>query len=136
MHGFSVPKSQDITLTASSPMITDMTLCDRFERDVRAMVPRLKQGSGGNWTGNCPSVLHNDKKASFSVHFQKRLFVCFGCDWKGNSYQFAREFNMSHANIYLDSPVKNGVSSSHPTPNKAKQSEAKHDKIVHHKKTT
>jgi len=118
-------------------MITDnLGVQDLWWRMVNAYVPNLKPSGGGNYIGRCPHPDHDDPKPSFSVHELKRVFKCFGCGWEGDSYQFAREFNMSHANIYLDSPVKNGVSSSHPTPNKAKQSEAKHDKIVHHKKTT
>ena len=42
--------------------------------------------SGQNYKGLCP--FHDDRKPSFSFS-EDGLFYCFGCEVKGNAYQFA-----------------------------------------------
>lgn len=38
----------------------------------------------------CP--FHDDSNASFSVHPQKQIFKCFGCNKHGNAIDFLMEF--------------------------------------------
>ncbi|MBW4256580.1 hypothetical protein KTG15_02590 [Methanobacterium sp. YSL] len=40
---------------------------------------------------NCPFQDHDDRKPSFRVH--KRSYYCYGCQKKGNYWQFLKEYN-------------------------------------------
>ena len=71
-------------------MITDLTPMERFERMVQSAVPNLKTSFNGNWIGSCPHSQHQDTKPSFSVHFEKMVFNCFGCGFKGGAVDFAK----------------------------------------------
>jgi DNA primase len=40
---------------------------------------------------NCPFQDHEDKKPSFRVH--KKGYYCYGCQKKGNYWQFLKDYN-------------------------------------------
>ena len=57
-----------------------------FEDFYRGELPQLKPTSGGNYQALCP--FHEDKDPSLSVNFKTGLFKCFGCDTKGDVFEF------------------------------------------------
>jgi len=57
-------------------------MVDVFERHVK----NIRSSTGGQYVGLCP--FHDDRKPSFSFS-EDGLFYCFGCEVKGNAYQFA-----------------------------------------------
>ena len=42
--------------------------------------------SGANWIGLCP--FHAEKTPSFHVHAARQFYYCFGCQARGDVYQF------------------------------------------------
>ncbi len=58
---------------------------------------RLKKlGASGRYVGICP--FHQEKSASFSVHATLQFYKCFGCDAKGDVFQFVQE--MQHVTFF------------------------------------
>lgn len=51
---------------------------------VEESVPLKKRGS--NYFGNCP--YHAERTASFSVHAQKQIYYCFGCQETGDAFKW------------------------------------------------
>jgi putative DNA primase/helicase len=49
----------------------------------------LRHMCDDEWMGCCP--FHDDSTASFSVNSSKGVYVCFGCDAKGDAYTFLQE---------------------------------------------
>jgi DNA primase len=44
---------------------------------------------GSRWTGLCP--FHDERTPSFSVNAEEKLFYCFGCQAKGDSFGFVEQ---------------------------------------------
>jgi DNA primase len=44
---------------------------------------------GSRWTGLCP--FHDERTPSFSVNAQDKLFYCFGCQAKGDAFDFVEQ---------------------------------------------
>lgn len=59
-----------------------------FEAYYRSEVGELKPGTNGNHLGLCP--FHEDIEPSLSVNFQNGLFKCFGCQARGDVFDFYR----------------------------------------------
>ena len=78
-------------------------MIDLFERHVK----RIRETQPGQFMGLCP--FHDDTRPSFSFNADG-VFLCFGCEIKGNAYQFADMVGEK-----LQKGVKMGVS-----PKKAK----------------
>jgi len=57
-------------------------MIDLFERHVK----RIRETQPGQFMGLCP--FHDDTRPSFSFNADG-AFLCFGCEIKGNAYQFA-----------------------------------------------
>lgn len=58
--------------------------------DVVGQYVRLKRsGSSGAYTGLCP--FHSDKTPSFNVHGERQFYKCFGCDAKGDVFNFVMQ---------------------------------------------
>src|ERR1700757_5189755 len=88
-------------------------------RVISDYVPRLRR-FGNRYSGLCP--FHNEKTPSFSVYADHQFYKCFGCDAKGDVFNFV----MSIENITFWEALKklaeqNGI----PLP---KQSHAADDK--------
>lgn len=49
---------------------------------------QLRQ-AGGEWTGRCP--FHQERTPSFTVDAERKLFYCFGCQAKGNLFNFVEQ---------------------------------------------
>ncbi|MBN2413386.1 hypothetical protein JXQ31_17025 [candidate division KSB1 bacterium] len=47
----------------------------------------------------CPHPKHEDRNPSFNVELTTGKFHCFGCDWKGNAFTFAKQFHISYSII-------------------------------------
>ena len=63
-----------------------------FERHVQ----KIRPSGSGQYKGLCP--FHDDTKPSFSFS-EEGLFKCFGCEIKGNAYQFAELLGESTSNL-------------------------------------
>lgn len=61
----------------------------RFEPVLNHYGVKLKSTNGAEILGHCP--FHDDKKPSFQVNTQKRLFYCHGCGAKGNVLDFVSQ---------------------------------------------
>jgi DNA primase len=44
---------------------------------------------GSRWTGLCP--FHDERTPSFSVNAEEKLFYCFGCQAKGDAFDFVEQ---------------------------------------------
>ena len=54
--------------------------------DVVGRKVSLKRRSGAEYAGLCP--FHNEKTPSFTVNDKKGFFYCFGCQKKGDVFNF------------------------------------------------
>ena len=50
---------------------------------------KLKKSGAQNYSGLCP--FHGEKTASFNVHATKQFFYCFGCQEKGDVFNFIQK---------------------------------------------
>ncbi len=72
--------------------ITDESVAEVRQRaDIVKVASQFMQlkPSGRRWTGLCP--FHGEKTPSFSVNAQENLFICFGCQAKGDVITFVRD---------------------------------------------
>src|SRR6201994_4643999 len=54
-------------------------------RVISDYVPRLRR-FGNRYSGLCP--FHNEKTPSFSIYAEHQFYKCFGCDAKGDVFNF------------------------------------------------
>ncbi len=59
--------------------------------DVVRRYVELKHSSGSRWSAPCP--FHQETKPSFSVNEEEGLFYCFGCQAKGDIFEFYGRIN-------------------------------------------
>ena len=94
--------------------------------DVIGSTVELKQ-RGREWWGRCP--FHDDKSPSFSVNPAKGVYSCFGCDAKGDVFDFVQQhegLNFAQAVEWLerragiptgqDVPPRSPLVRTHPAP--------------------
>jgi len=69
----------------------DDVLKVRDQTDIVALISEVValRKSGSRWTGLCP--FHGEKTASFSVNAELGVYLCFGCQAKGDAITFVRE---------------------------------------------
>lgn len=73
-------------------MIADEIIAEiRSRADIVAVIGQHVQlkKAGRNWKGLCP--FHGEKTPSFNVHPEKGFFYCFGCQKKGDVFNFVME---------------------------------------------
>jgi DNA primase len=71
----------------------DDVLKVRDQTDIVALISEVValRRSGTRWTGLCP--FHGEKTASFSVNAELGVYLCFGCQAKGDAITFVREIH-------------------------------------------
>ena len=58
----------------------------------------LRPSRGGNYTGRCP--FHDDQEPSFSVNFEKGVWLCFSGCGRGTVRQLAERLNLSVPRVW------------------------------------
>ena len=71
----------------------DDVLKVRDQTDIVALIGEVValRKSGSRWTGLCP--FHAEKTGSFSVNQELGVYMCFGCQAKGDAITFVREIH-------------------------------------------
>ncbi|HEY3975407.1 MAG TPA: DNA primase [Candidatus Sulfotelmatobacter sp.] len=84
---------------------------------------KLRKAGGQNYSGLCP--FHQEKTPSFSVHATKQFYYCFGCQEKGDVFNFVQKIeNVSFPEAVRLVAQKLGIpvpKASFSTPGEAKE---------------